>query len=113
MKVYLSYEALTDEIMLAIRDRVAGSTTDIVPGSIGRYVEVDSFMGMASVLISDQEAPDGLDKDVIAHIDIQEFCIDEVFDDYGDLDRIEVNHEWKIAEAIEIAVDALEGAKDA
>lgn len=102
-KTFTSYDALTDEIMWAIKDAVEGSEIGVSARSVSRYVELNE----RRVRISDHEARASCGGNIVFEIDTRDFSIDEIIDEFGDFDGIEVAHDWKINDAIEAAVKAL------
>lgn len=112
-KTYASYDILTDEIMLAIKERVAGSEIGVSSRSVSRYVEVNieddegDIIETRRVRVSDHDATASCGGGIVYEIDIRNFGIEEVTDEFGEFDGIEVGHDWKIADAIDAAVKAL------
>lgn len=111
-KIFPSYNALTDMIADQIEAAVAGSRVGVSSRSVSRYVElsIDDEDGdqieLRRVRISDHENRSS-GGDIVYEIDIRDFVIEEINDDCGEFDHIEVGHDWKIAEAIEAAIKAL------
>lgn len=114
-KTYPSYDALTDEIMFAINDAVAGSRFGVSARSVSRYVELSiededgEEIELRRVRISDHAATASCGGGIVYEVDIRGFFIEEINDDYGEFDHIEVTHDWLIDDAVAKAVAALRG----
>lgn len=112
-KNFDSYDALTDEIMFAINEAVTGSIIGVSSLSVSRYVEVsiydddDELIEERRVRVSDHDARASCGGNIVFEIDIRDFVIEEINDDCGEFDHIEVGHDWKIPAAIDAAVKAL------
>jgi hypothetical protein len=104
-KTFTSYNALTDFIMDEIAARVEGSDIGISSRSVSRYVE----LGERRVRISDHDATASCGGGVVYEIDIRELNAEEIEDEFGDFDGIEIYHDWKIGEWVDAAVAALVG----
>jgi hypothetical protein len=102
-KRFETINALTDFIMDEISYRVPGSEIGISARSVSRYVERNE----RRVRISDHDATGSCGGGIVYEIDIRDFNLEEIYDECGEWDGLDVHHDWKIEEAISAAVEAL------
>lgn len=105
---FSSYSDLTDHIMDAILDDVEGSRLGVSSRSVSRYVTVGNDDGEEfRVRISDHDATASCGGGIIYEIDIRALSIEEITDDFGDFDGIEISNDYLIDEWVEEAVRKL------
>ena len=111
-KTFKNYDDMVTEIMWAISDLVAGSDIGVSSRPISRYVIGTDEEGCeCKARISDHDATASCSGKIVAELLIGELGIEEVTDECGEFDHLEVSRWYVAEEFIETAVAALKAAQ--
>lgn len=104
MTKFSNYAAVSETIMDAIAQQVAGADLGFSARSVSRYVGVSDDR---RVRISDHDATGSCGGGIVYEIDIRALYLNEITDEFGEFDGVETAHDWKIADWVAEAVSAL------